>query len=94
VSNALMTAKKAAVPPFLRESLVDSAYTGPALGAFPGGGLLQTMGEQNARGFVALYMVPGMEHCSHGPGPNSFGQLGTTTAKTAEHGIYDALEAG
>ena len=33
-----------------------------------------------------------MEHCSHGPGPNSFGQLGTTTAKAPEHGIYDALE--
>lgn len=52
----------------------------------------KTMGEQRARGFVVLYMVPGMEHCLHGPGPNSFGQLGTTTAKGPEHGIYDALE--
>jgi feruloyl esterase len=37
-------------------------------------------------------MVPGMQHCIGGPGPSSFGQLGTTTAKGPEHGVYDALE--
>jgi feruloyl esterase len=37
-------------------------------------------------------MVPGMQHCIGGPGPTSFGQFGTTTAKGPEHGIYDALE--
>jgi len=50
------------------------------------------MGAGNAQGFVRLYMVPGMQHCIGGPGPSSFGQLGTTTAKGPEHGIYDALE--
>ncbi|MBV9405110.1 MAG: tannase/feruloyl esterase family alpha/beta hydrolase [Acidobacteriaceae bacterium] len=54
--------------------------------------VLHTMGEQDARAFVVLYVVPGMEHCLRGPGPNSFGQLGTTTAQGPEHGIYDALE--
>ena len=54
--------------------------------------VLQSMGEQNANAFVALYMVPGMQHCLHGPGPNFFGQLGTSTAKGPEHGIFDALE--
>jgi hypothetical protein len=34
-----------------------------------------------ANGFVRLYMVPGMEHCAGGPGPNAFGQLGIPTAK-------------
>jgi feruloyl esterase len=33
-----------------------------------------------------------MQHCIGGPGPSSFGQLGTTTAKGPEHGVYDALE--
>jgi len=55
-------------------------------------GVLTTMGNANANSFVRLYMVPGMQHCGGGPGPNSFGQLGTTTAKGPEHGIYDALE--
>ncbi len=51
-----------------------------------------TMGERTAEGFVRLYMVPGMQHCFLGPGPNSFGQGGHTTAKGPEYGIYDALE--
>ena len=54
--------------------------------------VLAAMGEQNAARFTRLYMVPGMQHCYGGPGPTSFGQLGTTTAKGPEHGIYDELE--
>jgi len=54
--------------------------------------VLADMGAQNAESFVRLYMVPGMQHCFPGLGPNSFGQLGTTTAKGLEHGIYAALE--
>ena len=55
-------------------------------------GVVQAMGSPVAGSFVRLYMVPGMQHCIGGPGPSSFGQLGTTTAKGPEHGIYDALE--
>ena len=55
-------------------------------------GVLHAMGAQTAQGFVRLYMVPGMQHCTGGPGPNAFGQLGITTAKGPEYGIYDALE--
>jgi Tannase and feruloyl esterase len=55
-------------------------------------GVVQTMGVENAGSFVRLYMVPGMQHCIGGKGPDSFGQLGTTTAKGPEHGVYDALE--
>jgi hypothetical protein len=51
-----------------------------------------TMGAQNTRNFVRLYMVSGMQHCGGGPGASSFGQLGSTTAKGPEHGIYTALE--
>jgi feruloyl esterase len=50
------------------------------------------MGAEKAKSFVRLYMVPGMQHCFGGPGATSFGQLGTTTAKGPEHGIFDALE--
>lgn len=56
------------------------------------GAVLHTTGEATAKNFVRLYMVPGMQHCYGGPGATSFGQLGTTTAKGAEHGIYTALE--
>jgi feruloyl esterase len=55
-------------------------------------GVLHAMGARSGESFVRLYMVPGMQHCIGGPGPSSFGQLGTTTAKGPEHGVYDALE--
>jgi feruloyl esterase len=50
------------------------------------------MGAKEADSFVRLYMVPGMQHCFPGPGPNSFGQFGRTTAKGKPYGVYDALE--
>jgi feruloyl esterase len=37
-------------------------------------------------------MVPGMEHCSGGAGPNVFGQFGTPSADPL-HNIDAALEA-
>ncbi len=54
--------------------------------------VLEVVGAQNAKSFLRLYMVPGMQHCLGGPGPDRFGQLGTTTAKGPEHGIFTALE--
>ena len=54
--------------------------------------VLAKMGAENVDGFVRLYMVPGMQHCFPGPGPNSFGQTGHPTAKGKAYGVYDALE--
>jgi hypothetical protein len=54
--------------------------------------VLTTMGAPAAENFIRLYMVPGMQHCVSGPGPNWLGQGGTVTAKGPEHGIYAALE--
>ncbi|AXQ27936.1 tannase/feruloyl esterase family alpha/beta hydrolase [Solimonas sp. K1W22B-7] len=33
------------------------------------------LGADAVQGFARLYLVPGLEHCFGGPGPNSFGQL-------------------
>jgi feruloyl esterase len=44
--------------------------------------VIAKMGAADAGSFVRLFMVPGMEHCGGGAGPNSFG-----------HGIDAALEA-
>ena len=33
--------------------------------------VIKTMGAPQAQGFVRLFMVPGMQHCSGGPGPDS-----------------------
>jgi feruloyl esterase len=52
----------------------------------------QKMGAEKTQGFMRLYMIPGMGHCSGGPGPNSFGQKGHTTAKGPAQGVYTALE--
>jgi tannase/feruloyl esterase len=54
--------------------------------------LQKTMGDAKTNGFVRLYMIPGMGHCAGGAGATSFGQLGLTTAKGPEYGIFDALE--
>ncbi len=54
--------------------------------------VVSKMGAQSTQRFVRLYMVPGVQHCFGGPGATSFGQLGTSTAKGPEHGVYTALE--
>lgn len=46
--------------------------------------------------FVRLFMVPGMQHCGEGPGPNSFGQNGPLSVSgpdDPQHDIRLALEA-
>lgn len=52
----------------------------------------QQMGAQKVDSFARLYMAPGMEHCTGGPGPSAFGQLGIPTSKGQKFGLFDALE--
>jgi feruloyl esterase len=49
------------------------------------------MGGAETEAFVRLYMVPGMQHCFGGPGPDSFGQ-GGPAAKDAQQNVEPALE--
>lgn len=49
------------------------------------------MGADQVAAFVRLFMVPGMEHCGGGAGPNSFGQ-GTVGQGDPQHDINMALE--
>jgi hypothetical protein len=48
-------------------------------------------GARETDAFVRLYMVPGMQHCSGGPGTDSFGQ-GATAVRDAQHNVELALE--
>ncbi|MBZ5602995.1 MAG: tannase/feruloyl esterase family alpha/beta hydrolase [Acidobacteriia bacterium] len=48
------------------------------------------MGKQSAS-FVELYMVPGMQHCGGGPGPNDFGGI-APNALDPEHSMTKSLE--
>ena len=52
------------------------------------------MGERQAEEFVRLFLVPGMQHCSGGPGPAEFGQYGhfNPTLDSAANNITIALE--
>jgi feruloyl esterase len=50
------------------------------------------MGSKDADSFVRLFMVPGMQHCGGGPGPNVFGQSGAGAPGDADHDIGAALE--
>jgi Tannase and feruloyl esterase len=36
--------------------------------------VVDTVGQAKTESFVRLYMVPGMQHCAGGPGPDDFGQ--------------------
>ena len=38
------------------------------------GQVVGTLGQAKTESFVRLYMVPGMQHCAGGPGPDEFGQ--------------------
>jgi hypothetical protein len=53
--------------------------------------VLARMGEKDTSQFVRLYMVPGMQHCGGGPGPNVFGQL-TVPMSDPQHDLAAALE--
>ena len=50
------------------------------------------LGRQETDAFVRLYMVPGMQHCGDGPGPNSFGQSGAAPSSEPRHDVSMALE--
>jgi hypothetical protein len=55
--------------------------------------VVAAMGPRDAASFLRVFMVPGMQHCGGGPGPNSFGQLGLGTGlPDPQHSIYAALE--
>ncbi len=53
--------------------------------------MLSKMGGNETESFARLYMVPGMQHCSGGPGPDSFGQ-NPAGASDPQHNIELALE--
>jgi feruloyl esterase len=54
--------------------------------------VLAKMGERAAQSFVRLYMVPGVQHCDGGPGPDSFGQVGKLVFDDPLHSVDAALE--
>ena len=49
------------------------------------------MGRKPAGEFVELYMVPGMQHCGGGPGPNEFGAM-SPGVPDADHSMMKSLE--
>jgi feruloyl esterase len=55
------------------------------------GNVTKTMGENSVNGFLRLYMLPGVQHCAGGPGPNYFGQAGVLKAGDAQHDVFTAL---
>jgi feruloyl esterase len=51
------------------------------------------MGAHDGGQFMRVFLVPGMQHCGGGPGPNAFGQQGFSGIQSdAQHNIYAALE--
>ncbi len=54
-------------------------------------GVIQKMGQKDVDSFVRLYMVPGMQHCEGGPGPDSFGQVGNLNFDDPSHSVDAAL---
>jgi Tannase and feruloyl esterase len=54
--------------------------------------VVRHMGARATTDFTRLYMVPGMHHCTGGPGPDSFGQNGPAEHTDPQHDIELALE--
>jgi feruloyl esterase len=54
--------------------------------------MTKSMGKKDVDSFVRLYMVPGMQHCEGGPGPDSFGQVGELEFENSSHSVDAALE--
>jgi feruloyl esterase len=50
------------------------------------------LGKREAGAFTRLFMVPGMQHCAGGPGPNSFGAMVTREQSDPQHDLTLALE--
>jgi len=59
--------------------------------------VIGSVGRANADSFVRLYMVPGMQHCSGGPGADEFGQDFTWTSdpqRNARTALENWVEKG
>ena len=54
--------------------------------------VVNKMGKEDSDSFMRLFMVPGMQHCGGGPGPNVFGEYGISPVNDPQHNIYLALE--
>jgi feruloyl esterase len=54
--------------------------------------VVSKMGQKNTADFVRLYMVPGMQHCIGGPGPDSFGGLTPGAPADPQHSMSVAVE--
>ena len=54
--------------------------------------VVSRLGRQETDGFSRLYMVPGMQHCGDGPGPNSFGQSVPAPSNEPQRNVTTALE--
>lgn len=54
--------------------------------------VVSKMGQKDADSFLRLYMVPGMQHCGGGPGPDVFGAYGFSPVNDSHHNMYMALE--
>ena len=50
------------------------------------------LGQQKLAQTVRLFMVPGMQHCAGGPGPDAFGESWTTAPRDPAHDVQLALE--
>ncbi len=50
------------------------------------------LGRPAVDSFVRLYMAPGVQHCSGGPGPDAFGQAGKWSPEDPSRNLRAALE--
>ncbi len=54
--------------------------------------IVKKMGAKQAGEFTQLYMVPGMQHCAGGPGPNVLGTYLTPAPSDPQHSLVLALD--
>ncbi|HSB17020.1 MAG TPA: tannase/feruloyl esterase family alpha/beta hydrolase [Bryobacteraceae bacterium] len=96
---AALNATDANLEPFMKHGGKLLLYHGWADPAIPPlntiryyDSVVSSLGQQRANSFVRLFMIPGMQHCSGGPGPDWIGQDGVMEPGDPLHNANTALE--